>query len=115
MSRPRARKAVPDGFRALVLSLAIVAPAQAGMVDTDEVLAAAGPQRAALIGALEREEIAARLEALGVSTREARARVARLTDREVARLHGRVETLPVGGHGSPVRFLLIIILILLLI
>lgn len=99
------------------LLLACVAPAQAGMVTTDEVLRQSHVevQREALQQAMQREEIRDRLQALGVSPAAAEQRVQRLTGPELARLHQRVGTLPAGGDLSLVELLLIILLIVLIV
>lgn len=99
----------------LPLLLTLAAPARAGMVPTDRVLHGAEAQRAALVEALQRDEIRSELRALGVAPGEAAARVGRLTDAEVARLHRQVDALPAGGDISTVELLLIIIIILLLV
>lgn len=56
----------------------------------------------------EREILAAQLAAHGVSRDEAAARVAALTDEEVAALAGRVDQLPAGGDAGVVLFLALI-------
>ena len=97
--------------------LALCGPATAGMVGTDRVLDRAGDrvERSELIDALDRASVRAELHALGVDPAQARARVERMTPAEVARLEGRVASLPAGGALSTVELLLIIILIVLLV
>lgn len=100
-----------------ILLLSIAVPAQAGMVGTDQVLHDAGTtaQREALVELMERDAVAAELETLGVAGGDARERVERLTDSEVAQLHGQVASLPAGGNLSVVQLLLIILLIVLIV
>jgi hypothetical protein len=64
---------------------------------------------------LEREDVRGQLEALGVSPEEAEARVASLTDEEIARIEGNLDQLPAGGDlvGLMVAILVGTILILL--
>lgn len=101
------------GLCGLTLLLCFGLPAQAGLVGTDEILKRAD-QREAIVQAIEREEVAAELEAAGISVENARTRVNRMTDAEVAQLHERVATLPAGGDFSGLEVLLIVILIVLL-
>jgi len=79
----------------------LVPAAQAALVTTGEALAAAAPgdPRARLQGLLERADVQRELVALGVDPAEARARVAALTDDELAQVAGRLDALPAGGDG----------------
>lgn len=99
---------------ALALLFVFAQPARAELVGTDEILKNADPKREAIVQALERDEVAAELESMGISAENARARVNRMTDAEVAQLHDRVETLPAGGDFSGLEVALIIILVILL-
>lgn len=101
----------------LILLLSVAVPAQAGMVGTDQVLhdADRATQREALVELLERDAVVAEFEALGVAGDDARERVERLTDTEVAHLHGQVASLSAGGNLSTVQLLLIILLIVLIV
>jgi hypothetical protein len=88
--------------RVLAVSL-IVLPwqAQAGMIGTDQSLSAA-QQRAAhakVAAFIERDDVAAQLQQLGLSPQAARERVAALSDAEVAGLAGRIDALPAGGSS----------------
>lgn len=99
---------------ALALVFCFAQPAQAGLVGTDEILKSADQEREAIVQALERDEVAAELEAMGVSVENARARVNRMTDAEVARLHQHVATLPAGGDFTGLEVVLIVILVVVL-
>jgi uncharacterized protein DUF6627 len=70
-------------------------PALAGIVSTDTVIV--GTERERLAGLLERGEVQARLQSLGVDPASARARVAALSDEEAARLAAQLDELPAGG------------------
>lgn len=70
-------------------------PALAGIVSTDSVIA--GAERERLAGLLERVEVQARLQSLGVDPASAKARVAALSDEEAARLAAQMDELPAGG------------------
>lgn len=85
-------------FRRLIACLLIVAlPAQAGLVSTESVAAAGSRERVAAF--LERADVQVQMQALGVSPQDVSARVAALTDAEVAGLAGKIDTLPAGGDG----------------
>jgi hypothetical protein len=102
-------------FRRLVACLLIVAlPAQAGLVSTESVAAAGSRDRIAVF--LDRAEVQSRLEAFGVSPSEVKARVAALSDAEVAQLAGRIDNLPAGGDGvgSILGVALLVFIILLI-
>jgi len=109
-------------LRRLVASLLVVSiagmglplPAQAGMVGTDAVVASA--ERDRIVSMLDRAEVRAQLEAFGVSPTDVKARIAALTDVEVAQLAGQIDRLPAGGNGIEVIVsALVLIFIVLLI
>ncbi len=91
--------------------------ARAGLVPTEAVLASVDETQAARarIGAfLQRADVAKQLQALGVDADEARARVAGLTDAEVARIDSRLAELPAGGDFIAVVAGILVTLILVL-
>lgn len=84
-------------------------PAGAALVTTDRVL-----ERGACADVsafLQRADVRANLEAMGVDPASAHARVAALSDEEVADLAGRIAELPAGG--SVVGALVFVFLVLL--
>ena len=72
---------------------------QAAMIGTEQAVAASDAQknREKVAAALNRPDIAAELERMGVAKNEAQARVDAMSDTEVADLAGRVDSLPAGG------------------
>jgi hypothetical protein len=74
----------------------------AGMVSTDEVVAAAQPQgsRERLRELLARSEVRSQLQDFGVSPAAAQQRVSAMTDAEVASLAGQIDSLPAGGTSG---------------
>jgi hypothetical protein len=86
-------------------------PAQAAMVATESAVAAG--DRAHIAGLLDRTEVRAQLEALGVSVADAKARVAALGDAEVTQLAGQIDSLPAGGDGiiGAIVFIFLVLLI----
>jgi len=71
----------------------------AAMIGTEQAVAATAAQqnRERLAAALERPDVTAQLEKMGVDKNEAQARVAAMSDAEVAAMAGRVDSLPAGG------------------
>ena len=112
-------KGITRSIAALVAAATLFAalPAQslAASVDAGQLLEGRGAaaQREAVRGALERDDVRAQLQALGVSVDDARARVDALTDEEVASLAGRLDQLPAGG--SDVIGVILFVFVLLLI
>ena len=84
-------------------------PVRAGMLATD----AANPERARVLTVLERSDVQAGLRAHGVSPADVKARVAAMTDDEVAQLAGQIESLPAGGTDV-LGFILVVFIILLI-
>jgi Family of unknown function (DUF6627)/Protein of unknown function, DUF255 len=94
----------------LVISLALPLPSQAGMLATDAALGAG--QRDHINRLLDRADVQARLEAYGVKADDVRARVAALTDDEVAALADRIDNLPAGGVSIIGALVLIFVILL---
>ena len=86
----------------------------AGMIGTDEAVSTALAQaaRATVLSQINRADVAGQLQSLGLTAQGAEDRVAALTDAEVAKLAGQIESLPAGAGGSG---LVLVILIGLLI
>lgn len=96
-------------IRTLAVTLAFAVPqAYAGMIGTDA-------ERSRLRSLLERPELAAQLEKMGVPPAEAQARVDAMTPQEVSQLAGRLDAFAAGGAASNRDLLLVILLVLLLI
>lgn len=87
---------------------------QAAMIGTEQAVAANVSQqnREKVAAALNRPDVAAELERMGVAKDEAQARVAALSDAEVANLAGRVDSLPAGGDIiGTVVFIFVLLLV----
>jgi hypothetical protein len=93
-----------------LLGIGLPAPAQAGMLPTE----AATKER--ILGFLDRGDVRAQLESLGVNPADAKARVASLSDDETAQLAGKIDNLPAGGDGfeALIGALLIVFIVLLI-
>lgn len=102
-------------FKRLISSLVIVCiaglglPVHAGMLPTDAV----NLERSHILNILDREEVLAGLKASGVSAADVKARVAAMTDDEVAQLAGQIDRLPAGGTDI-LTFILVVFIILLI-
>lgn len=105
-------------FCALLLAVSLMgmqlAPVQAGMIGTGQVLAAEQERvdRDTLAAMLEREDLQRQLASLGVDVNDARDRVASLTDAEVARINQHIETSPAGSGVVGVILLIFIVFVI---
>jgi hypothetical protein len=114
------RKGRPVFLLMLALALSISLPYQAALatlVDTEEVMDSpkGNDVRARLHQCLAREEVQAALRAQGIDLVEAEARVASLTDAEIAQIAARLDELPAGGVLGFVILVLVIVLLVLVI
>jgi hypothetical protein len=102
-------------FKRLLSSLLIVClaglglPVQAGMLPTD----AGNAERSRVLSVLERDDVRAQLEAHGVTAAQVKARVAAMTDDELAQLAGQIDSLPAGG-ADVLGVILVVFLVLLI-
>lgn len=100
----------------LALMLCFMLPVQtvqAGMVSTEQVAAqSSSEQRARVVSFLEREEVRDALTSHGVNPTEATARVAALTDAEIANLNQKLDELPAGGNILGILFTIFIVLLI---
>ncbi|MDP2760046.1 MAG: PA2779 family protein [Sideroxyarcus sp.] len=98
----------------LMVSIGMPTTAFAGMVQTDQTVnhAMAEQGRAMIMALVDRDDIRAQLEAKGVTSEQAKARVNALTDEEALQVSGRLDQLPAGGDilGTLV-FIFIVLLV----
>lgn len=94
-----------------LFSASLPLPAQAGMVGTDEVLAATHGVQERVQGLLARQDVRDALAARGVDPAQVDARIAALTDDEARLLAQRIDELPAGGNVIGVLFAVFIILL----
>ena len=90
--------------RALVVSLLALSfqTAHAGLIGADQAAAAspAGTERALVLSALDRTEVATQLQAAGIDPLAARERVQAMTDQEVHAMAQDMQNAPAGGVGT---------------
>jgi hypothetical protein len=79
----------------------VVAPAQAAMVGTADILKAQSDdlarQKVKLF--MERQDVVQQIQAWGVNPDEAQARVDTMTDAEISLLAAKIDQLPAGGDA----------------
>ena len=86
---------------------------QAAIIGTEQIHAAnvARNDHTTIGAALDRPEVIAHLERLGVSRDDAHARVAALTDDEAATLASQIDSLPAGGDIVGALVLIFVVLL----
>ena len=100
-------------FCRLLVALMIWTPYQiatAGMIGTDQVVTASTQvDRDAVLGFVNRGDVARQLQSLGIDPKTAGDRIAALSDSEVQSLSGKIQSIPAGADtGDTVVALLII-------
>ena len=98
----------------LLIALMVWTPfqiAQASMVGTDQAVQSTAQQdRAHVLGVLDREDVASRLQLYGIEPTQARDRVNAMNDQEVSQLARNIDALPAGGlHGAAAIIVLLVI------
>ncbi|MDP1612422.1 MAG: PA2779 family protein [Sulfuritalea sp.] len=85
---------------------------QAAMIGTDQVTSAASVQadRTLVSSYLSRAQTVSEFQALGIDAKDARDRVAAMTDAEIGALAGQINALPVGGDGLVALVLVVFII-----
>lgn len=98
------------------LSMSFQPTASAGVIGTTEYLSATdrAGQIATVQAALSRADVQSQLEKFGVNPVDAVARVAALTDSELADVANRMENLPAGGDGIIVVLGIVFIVLIIL-
>lgn len=104
---------------AFVLSVALVfatttSIANATLISTQEAVATEvrAAQEAEVRATLAREDVSKMLVEMGVEPADVDARVAALSDAELAQLHGELQDLPAGGVLAVLGVVLIVLLVL---
>ncbi|GAO34972.1 hypothetical protein SCT_0352 [Sulfuricella sp. T08] len=87
--------------------------AHAGLVGTDKVAVSAQSQseRERIRTFLDREDVRKELQIQGVDVNTAKARVDALTDEEVQKVAGKLDTMPAGGEIIGILFTIFVILL----
>jgi hypothetical protein len=84
---------------------------QAGMIGTDQAVASVQDQvnRDKVLNFVTRSDVASKFEALGLSATNAADRVGAMTQDEVNRVAGKIDSLPAGADNGAVLAAIIII------
>ncbi len=98
----------------LIVSIAALALPQqsyAAMVSTGSAIASAERDRIATV--LNRADVRAQLESMGVKPADVNARLGALTDQEAAQIAAQIDSLPAGGDGilGALVFIFIVLLV----
>ena len=87
---------------------------QAGMIGTDQVVANATAQanRDKVRDFVARTDVQKQMEVLGLSAANAKDRVAALTDEEVQRIAGKIDSAPAGASSSGTAWVVGVVIII---
>jgi hypothetical protein len=96
------------------VSVGIAQPAQAALVGTAQVVNAANAEqaRASLAATLNRADVQAELQRYHIDPADAQARIAAMSDAEVASVAHQIDSLPAGGDGIVGALVFIFVLLL---
>ncbi|PTT76813.1 hypothetical protein DBR42_26355 [Pelomonas sp. HMWF004] len=111
-----ARRILSSILAASIVFTGMAQAAPTALISTEQAAAAtqASPRsegHARLQAALDRADLAAMLQARGVSTDELRARVDALTDAEAQRMVAQIDQAPAGGDVLGILFTVFIVLL----
>jgi hypothetical protein len=97
-----------------ISGLALPMPAYAGMLPTDTAISS--PDRERIAAFLDRDAVRSQLVAYGVSPADVKSRLGALSDAEVAKIAGEMDSLPAGADaaGAIIGAALLIFIILLI-
>ncbi|MCU7810045.1 MAG: PA2779 family protein [Candidatus Thiodiazotropha sp. (ex Notomyrtea botanica)] len=101
---------------AITLSLSLfllhIGVAQSAIIGNAQLIGQAqGHERAVLLEALEREQVHQYLTSLGADAEQVKARLAQMTDEEIATLSQRLGDLPAGGDALGVILVVFIVFV----
>ena len=115
MQHTRRNRTIALLMSAQLIALGFVQPAGAGVISTETAIEV--QQREATIeridAVLARSSVQQQLEAFGVDAADARARIANLSDSELAQLEQRMNTLPAGAGALEVLGIVLLVLLVL--
>jgi hypothetical protein len=97
--------------RVLVVSLLALSfqAAQAGLISAEQAAPPVSAERALLLGTLDRAEVTAQLQAMGVDPLAARQRLQSMSDQEVQAMAQDLQAAPAGGMSDWVWVAVILI------
>jgi Family of unknown function (DUF6627) len=100
-----------------LLTIVPIAPARAALISTEDVVRQANPSndREKVTAFLKRQDVRQQLVFLGVDVREADARVATLSDQEIAKIAGQIDQMPAGQGIEAILFIALLVLLIILV
>lgn len=84
---------------------------QAAMIGSEQALVASTADRERVLHFLDRGDVVTKLESMGVSAADARARVATMSDSEAAFVASNIEAAPAGGIIEVILFVFLVLLL----
>jgi hypothetical protein len=100
-----------------LLTIVPIAPARAALISTEDVVRQANPSsdREKVTAFLKRQDVRQQLVFLGVDVREADARVATLSDQEIAKIAGQIDQMPAGQGVEAILVIALLVLLIILV
>ena len=100
-----------------LLTIVPTAPARAALISTEDVVRQANPSndREKVTAFLKRQDVRQQLVFLGVDVREADARVATLSDQEIAKIAGQIDQMPAGQGVEAILVIALLVLLIILV
>ena len=94
----------------VLMALAPLQMAQAGMIGTEQVASAASQaDRNTVLQFLGRSEVTGQLQSLGVDPATVKDRVAAMTDQEVQQIAGKIDSMPAGASDAGVLLFVLLV------
>jgi hypothetical protein len=109
------RTATTLGLITTVLGTTAIQPALAAVISTDDLMASTTQQssQSPIEQVLAREDVRAQLVSLGVDPEVAKARIATLSNEELAQINQRIDELPAGAGVIGILGVLFLVLLVL--
>ena len=100
-----------------LMTIVPLAPARAALISTEDVVRQANPSndREKVTAFLKRQDVRQQLVFLGVDVREADARVATLSDQEIAKIAGQIDQMPAGQGVEAILVIALLVLLIILV
>jgi hypothetical protein len=100
-----------------LLTIVPIVPARAALISTEDVVRQANPSndREKVTAFLKRQDVRQQLVFLGVDVREADARVATLSDQEIAKIAGQIDQMPAGQGVEAILVIALLVLLIILV
>jgi hypothetical protein len=115
MTTSRWRRAAIAVLAVSVLNMGMSSAAQAGIVSTGAIVQTERDANLASIrGQLDRTEVRAQMEKMGVDATAVDQRIASLSDRELAQMSTQMQKAPAGGDGALVVIGLVFLVLMIL-